>query len=438
MLGERIEQMANAQAELGEQQAHWNKQRKAWHDELRQLQDELLDRAEKTRLQVVKLEARWEAFENEHRQRQDGHESSVSEQIDQRLAGIRAEREAFEHDRHQHSAERGTIHPGEHVRQIDDRSAEIQSQRAGRDRQHLWSDDPSKDVEPTESGRGAPSLTITSDSAACVVKKSDVLPGGHVTASIQATGVQQAAETIASTARAHGPDEVAPNAANDPAAKEAVKLTTFDDSRSPVNDKPAATESKSHVNQTAAELSRDDDSIEAYMARLVQRVRSDAGGAARPTSTGGQPQRPAAKNSPRSESRVGAAAASPSKSGAIVDLSEMAPRSRPAELTSNMSAMRDLANLSARSAINTHQRKCLAPVIYSKLAVAVLSLITAVVLAWMSDEKRPVTYAAALVAMVVGVRWASEYLMLSGSRMLYSNPSPAGTAAAAPKKPAKE
>jgi hypothetical protein len=162
------------------------------------------------------------------------------------------------------------------------------------------------------------------------------------------------------------------------------------------------------------------------MARLMQRVRSIS-----PTGEVSQP-RPAEKAEPHAARQPEppaevkkpveppANATSPAAAAPIFDLSELAPRSLPAESTSNISAMRDLANMTARSAIDTHQSKRMTGVIYSKLAVAITALAGSVALAWMSNEQNHVSYAAALVSMIVGVVWGLQYLLLTGSRLFQS------------------
>jgi hypothetical protein len=108
----------------------------------------------------------------------------------------------------------------------------------------------------------------------------------------------------------------------------------------------------------------------------------------------------------------------------VKDLSELSPRATPPELTSNISAMRDLANLSARSAIDTHSRKKMRSVVYSKLIVSFVGLAAAAGLIWMSASGGKVAYGGALVSTIIAVIWGLEYLIISGYT-LWNRKSPA-------------
>ena len=94
-------------------------------------------------------------------------------------------------------------------------------------------------------------------------------------------------------------------------------------------------------------------SIENYMAQLMQRMQGGPPGVAKvqtPVSTSAKPaskpQQPAVKKEPKVEEPVD-----------VLDPSEYKPRSCAPEQTSNLAAMRDLANQSARSAISTSTQR---------------------------------------------------------------------------------
>ena len=95
-----------------------------------------------------------------------------------------------------------------------------------------------------------------------------------------------------------------------------------------------------------------DDSIESYMSRLMQRLKSSDDEPA-PTKTNGaaaraQAAKPAAPPPPTPK---------PTDSRPLTSLSEIAPRSHAPELNANLAAMRELANTAARGAIETHRTK---------------------------------------------------------------------------------
>lgn len=96
-----------------------------------------------------------------------------------------------------------------------------------------------------------------------------------------------------------------------------------------------------------------DDSIESYMSRLMQRLRTTEDEPT-PRKTNGSPQARQSQSAP--------VAAQPPKpkltdSKPLTSLEEMAPRSQAPELSSNLAAMRELANSAARGAIAVHQKQ---------------------------------------------------------------------------------
>lgn len=137
---------------------------------------------------------------------------------------------------------------------------------------------------------------------------------------------------------------------------------------------PTATEpadSTTPADSASGNAPSDDDSIEAYMNRLLQRVQGqaeadDAVPPAQPVSEKSastpKPQEPQKELPlPESIASPGAAASKladeePAKPAEVSDDAPLVPRSQAPERNSNLSAMRELANESARSAINRSQK----------------------------------------------------------------------------------
>ena len=94
----------------------------------------------------------------------------------------------------------------------------------------------------------------------------------------------------------------------------------------------------------------------------------------------------------------------------------IAPRTVAPEKRIDLSALRELANLSAQSAISRYSRKVLINSMYAKLMVAGVGLAAGVALFWMWKElgATPMTYYAALAALLVAIYWGMEYALLSG------------------------
>jgi hypothetical protein len=107
---------------------------------------------------------------------------------------------------------------------------------------------------------------------------------------------------------------------------------------------------------TPAKDDDSDDSIESYMSRLMQRLRTSDDEDPSPRKTG-------ATNRASSNSTAKAAAPSPppapkpTDSKPLTSLSELSPRSPAPEQSANLAAMRELANSAARGAIETHRTR---------------------------------------------------------------------------------
>ncbi len=115
------------------------------------------------------------------------------------------------------------------------------------------------------------------------------------------------------------------------------------------------------------------------------------------------------------------------------------PRAAAPETPVNLSAMRELANLSAQSAINRHARRTLVSTMYSKLLVAAVALAACGGLSWMWMPSMPgdVTFYAVLLALLVAVYWGYwgvHYALLTG-RLVCDKPSRAARLAPTPREP---
>lgn len=147
----------------------------------------------------------------------------------------------------------------------------------------------------------------------------------------------------------------------------------------------------------------DEESIESYMHRLMQRVRGDSDTAhSAPLSPARwQPAPPApAEKQPVPESVVVQPVA------ATVDPSQYVPRSMAPELGSDLSAMRELANSAARSAIDRHIRRRTQQQATGKLFGACLSLTTGLVLwYWAWKTKSFSAASAAALGCALGGSW---------------------------------
>ncbi len=162
-----------------------------------------------------------------------------------------------------------------------------------------------------------------------------------------------------------------------------------------------------------------EESIDDYMDRLMQRIRPDSGAPAPSSKTTPRKATNEAANAVTAstvESAESQAASPMSLAPNGFDPNETRPRAKPPENRTDMSAFRELANLSARSAIGHHARKVLIHTIYSKLAVAGVGLFAGVLLLWlwMRYGVWEMTFYSALAAILVAIYWGVQYALLTG------------------------
>ena len=96
------------------------------------------------------------------------------------------------------------------------------------------------------------------------------------------------------------------------------------------------------------------------------------------------------------------------------ELLQLRPRTPAKHI--DLSAFRELANMSARNAIHQHSRRMLVNAMYSKLTVAGVALVASIGLFWMWGQfgACKMTLWSSLVAIVVAVFWGLEYALLTG------------------------
>lgn len=130
-----------------------------------------------------------------------------------------------------------------------------------------------------------------------------------------------------------------------------------------------------------------DDALEAYMAGMMQRVRGSSNAPAHLASQV-ELTAPIAAPTPRSASSAALASA---EDEAIddepFDIESMKQGRRPAAST-DLSAMREIANSSARSAIAKHRKRRTAESTFGKVVVATIALATASCLMWKATSPR--------------------------------------------------
>jgi len=154
----------------------------------------------------------------------------------------------------------------------------------------------------------------------------------------------------------------------------------------------------------------EEESIDQYMARLLDRMRS-------PASSSQEPEAPA--QAAEEEQGEGAARAEGPESAPVSTdepLRELTPRAVAPERPIDLSAMRELANLSANAAIERHARGRLVRASGGKLLVAIVGAICSGVLYWQAVYlgNGPLAVYASTVSLIVALYWSVQYLILTG------------------------
>ncbi len=192
--------------------------------------------------------------------------------------------------------------------------------------------------------------------------------------------------------------------------------------------RPAASEPQNEgiSPATPAASEREEESIDRYMARLLERTRGAGGSGSQPpegsSRTTAGPDGPAALKAPESEPEVyepedSAVPAAEPRAGKPAQV----PRRKGAlEGTANLTAMRELANLAARSAIDRHARRSLARLSAGKSTVILTALLAggALLGMWWFLEAGPMAFYAGSVSLLVALFWGLQYAVLTGRMIL--------------------
>lgn len=159
----------------------------------------------------------------------------------------------------------------------------------------------------------------------------------------------------------------------------------------------------------------EDVSVDEYMSQLMQRMRGGTPEKQIPQSNGpSPPERHPQSAAPRQHSER---AASPPPKPA-----QKKPRG-PAPERQGFAAMRELANISARSAVDQHARRQMVAVYRSKLAVAGTATLAGLVLSWLWSTSTPsrVPLLAATISFAIALLWGLQYAVVTGRLLIGRN-----------------
>ncbi|MEX0938382.1 MAG: hypothetical protein WDZ59_11030 [Pirellulales bacterium] len=156
-----------------------------------------------------------------------------------------------------------------------------------------------------------------------------------------------------------------------------------------------------------------EESIEQYMSRLLTRVRGsstyDPATVGPRRGTAPLPQRPRETIAPPAPPSPPQAEQPPAYPERLTELPQRALRP---ELTSNLAAMRALANQSANTAIDRHTRTRWEVAGRGKMLVTIFAFLSAVLLIWWAPPADHVANIAAGLALSIGVFWGMQGVMI--------------------------
>jgi hypothetical protein len=181
-------------------------------------------------------------------------------------------------------------------------------------------------------------------------------------------------------------------------------------------DEPATVRPAAEPQPANSKDDEDQGSIDDYMVQLLQRMRSPGGqrGASASRPAAGPPRPPAAAPvEPETEASDAALQALPPGRRKPA---QMSPMAMAPETQGGLSAMRELANMSAQTALHRHARGQTKIAARGKLLVAAIGLLVGglLLVLWLRWHAGPLAFVAALAGLAVGAFWGAQYAFLTG------------------------
>jgi len=160
-------------------------------------------------------------------------------------------------------------------------------------------------------------------------------------------------------------------------------------------------------------VGEDEESIDAYMAQLMQRIRATSASVHAESHPAQKAETP---DGVEREVPPAPAPAPPELPTPAAKPIERTGHGEAAEKNIDLTALRELANLSAQSAISRYARRSLIRSMRSKLLVTGVALASGALLLWFWKTScvRDVTLGAALVAWLAALYWGMQYALLTG------------------------
>ena len=397
-IDQRAEQLDARQAELDAEREALEQERHRWDADRETTESESTEQTQQLEARLADLDTQREAFQ-QHRSQWEAEQAGAqhemnqrAEQLDARHGEFDARRKSTEEECRQWDAERIEVEKQlrERAEQLDARQAELDAQdQVFQQRRRQW-----------EAGQAA--VQVGHDGPAADVGQ----PEGVQSEQPSEGSPVDTAEVL----RRLGVTPLLPD--DEPREQAAPELERAGNE---ISDSPPPPQ------EPAAE----EESVDEYMARLLERIQAETGGSTQPA----VPSRasrsvtkeadPAASTSNASESPQGP---SPSQAAEAMrrEPVEISPRAVAPEKVVDLTAMRELANVSAHTAIDRHAKEELSRATGNKLLVTLVGLVTGAVLIWWmsrSSESNDLTISAAVAGFLVAAIWGYQYITLIGRKL---------------------
>jgi hypothetical protein len=427
----QMEQLAAQRTALEIQQNALNEARRNWEAQQNSVTSEVNTQAEQLQVRLTELEAAEKCFEQKRQEWEaaqaetQGQLNVWRDELDIRHSELEAQQKALAEERRlqevQQSANAEQIASCEE--QLSRRMAEIEAAQKGLEqRQQEWAAAQAEAENQLNARRdelNARQSELESQQEALAEERRQWEAERDALARQMATDeVESNQEPVSAEPEFQTPSEESPVDLADIFRRLGAKVDMKEEESEPkisvVAEQPipddssqsSATASSRPVKETDTEETIDD-----YMHRLMQRVSGSRG----PEYTE-PPRRPSRVEQAAPTEAVQPETPKPSvvKSQGPATLSS--PRAVAPETSIDISAFRELANLSAEIAIGHYSHKVLVKAMLSKLAVTIVASICGVALLWMwySLSLTQITLYASLLALLIAFYWGLEYVLMTG------------------------
>ncbi|MEN6406403.1 MAG: FHA domain-containing protein [Thermoguttaceae bacterium] len=427
-LANQTEQISAEQEHLEAERQALAEQRRQWELEHQETISGLATQNEQISAALTDLQAQKEALDEQRRRMDAQAQQSAAEVVEQskrraaESAEAEAERQSLDRQRQQWQAEQSDARQQlERQREsLDAQTIELDAKQKALDAQEIELNAKQKALDEQETELDAKKTALDEQRQVLEPQQAEPTPEPAATESMTS---EPSAEESATTERE--PEFESPGAAAPVDLAEVfrrvgatVDLVDEAQERAIEPAPPVDVEPKKSLETSTVASGKDEESIDDYMNRLMKRLRSTSGDADSPAYA---PQQSRSVRIAEEAAGLPAAVKKPVVPAPVAaddaKLTELSsPRTVAPERNVDLSALRELANLSAQSAISQHARQVLMQAMYSKLMVTLVALAAGATLLWMWKTlgAAQTTFYAGLVALLVAIYWGMEYALLSG------------------------